>query len=47
LKNKELSDVAAILCDNLKCREIGEYPRCYLDIYKYCRQYEKKEKKKN
>lgn len=38
---KEISDklkgeLAHVLCDMQSCGERGDYPRCYLDIYKNC-----------
>ena len=35
-------DLEMIMCDNLKCQERGDYARCYLDIYKNCKHYERR-----
>jgi len=35
-----------ICCDYYSCGERGEFPRCYLDIYKFCPKYEPKPCKK-
>ena len=29
-----------IWCDNYRCPERGDFPRCYLDIFKLCRRYD-------
>lgn len=37
-------DLEKVCCNNLTCEDRGEYPRCYLDIYRNCGKYEIKEK---
>jgi len=43
--NKEITDgmkhdLEMVLCDCRTCIYRGDYARCYLDIYKFCRHYQ-------
>ena len=40
ITNGMKADLEKVVCDNLVCGERGDYGRCYLDIYKFCRRYE-------
>jgi hypothetical protein len=33
------ADLNLVMCDNKKCKERGEYTRCYFDIYRNCQLY--------
>jgi hypothetical protein len=46
-KNKEISDgmkadLEKVICDNYNCLDRGEFPRCYLDVYRFCSKYDPK-----
>jgi len=38
------ADLEKVVCDDEICVYRGEYPRCYIDVYKNCRFYVKPEK---
>ena len=38
-KDSEYVRPTQVICDLFPCHERGEYPRCYLDIYKFCPKY--------
>jgi len=44
ISNGMKHDLGMVFCDAQSCAERGEYPRCYLDVYRNCIHYQVKQR---